>query len=46
MRLITFQEHPEEGCEMKVSEDDLTDAPNMNGTEVVITVNQALEIQY
>ena len=45
MRLITFQEHPEEGCEMEVSEDDLTDAPHMDGVDAVIAVNQALKFE-
>lgn len=41
-KVQTFQEHPEEGSEMEVSKDDLTDAPNIDGIEVVITMNQAL----
>jgi hypothetical protein len=44
MSLLTFKKHPEEGCEMEVSEDDLTDAPNMDGVDVVIAVNQALKL--
>ena len=43
MRLLTFKKHPEEGCQMEVSEDDLTDAPNMDDVHVVNTVDQALE---
>ena len=43
MRLLTFEKHPEEGCKMEVSEDDLTDAPNMDDVEAVNTVDQALE---
>ena len=41
----TFYEHPEEGSEMEVSEDNLTGTQHLEGQRGVWTLNKCLETQ-
>ena len=42
MRLFTFQEHPEKGCKMEVSQHNLAGTPNLNDGFIMVRLDQTL----
>ena len=40
---FTLYKHPKEGCEMKISQDNLTDAPDLDHGLIVVGLDQVLK---
>ena len=41
---LTFQKHPVKCCEVKISQNDLTDTPNLNDRFIIVSLDQTLKI--